>query len=312
VATGLLFPSGALTSRGGVRRWNGNEMKVSATGPATMQVTVAPGVAWVPGGFSNTQGSYAVVNNTTVSLGISSAPASQSRIDLVVLQVLDSGYSGSVDQAQLNVIVGTPASSPVPPAVAGNFIILAQVRVSAGVSSIASSAITDVRPYLAGIGGVLPVKNATERTALGSSLPTGSEVLEIDTGRIYQSGFGTGGWLYTRGGTPPVTWVNVTSLKNGWHLYTDNGTFWQAPRYCKKPDGTVELQGIIAAGSVNTMFTLPAGYRPNLWLIFPASVGTNIDAYGRVDVAPNGDVVYKAPSNCGWVSVSGIRFTADA
>jgi hypothetical protein len=70
VPTGLLAPNSSLGARGGVRRWSGTELKVVATSPATMQVVVKAGMAWIQGGYTLLQGSYAVVNDDDVTLTV--------------------------------------------------------------------------------------------------------------------------------------------------------------------------------------------------------------------------------------------------
>ncbi len=54
------------------------------------------------------------------------------------------------------------------------------------------------------------------------------------------------------------------------------------------------------------MFTLPVGYRPGAAAIFSV-VATN--AFGRVDVAANGDVTLNTGVNT-YVSLEGITFRA--
>lgn len=315
VGTGLLTPSSATGARGGVRRWSGNEFQAVATGPASMQITVKPGMAWVPGGYSAFQGAYVVLNDADVNLTIAAAHASLPRIDLVALEVLDGTYSGSSNQGQLRIVTGTAASTPLAPSITGSFIVLAQVRVNAGVTSIASSAITDLRPYVGAVGGILPVKNQAERLAL-TGLPSGTPVMEIDTGRVYQSGYGPGtGWIYAYGGTPPIDWIVPTFL-NGWTNYPQTGTVWRGVRFGKTPAGQVEIQGFAMAGAFGaTLFVLPAGYRPALRLIFVGATGEpNMSA--RYDIAPDGSVFHHVGEHAytvganNWLSFN-VSFTPD-
>lgn len=311
IPTGLLTPGGATTARGGVRRWSGNEFQAVPTTPtATMQVTIKPGMAWVQGAYSSVQGVYAVVNDGDVNMAIGAAHASLARIDLVVLEILDQTYSGSSNAAQLRIVQGTPLATPVAPALTGSYIILAQIRVGAGVTSIVTSAITDVRPYAAALGGVLPVKDQASRLAL-TGLPSGVEVLEADTGRVYQYGYGpSGGWLYAYGGTAPLSWVNPTLL-NGWTAY---GLDFQPTRYRKTSTGQVELEIMSKFGSSTTILNLPAGYRPGLRLIL-AGRGGEPNCGVRWDILPNGDVFVQmtdAPltGTSKWASLSA-TFTAE-
>lgn len=48
--------------------------------------------------------------------------------------------------------------------------------------------------------------------------------------------------------------------QNSW---VDYGTDWGGARFRKTADGTVYMQGLVRAGTISeTIFTLPAGYRP--------------------------------------------------
>lgn len=127
-------------------------LTVTATGPASMNVQVAAGRAWVTGDAITRQGSYLVENDAAVTVGpLGAAHVTLHRIDLVVLRVRDAapdGGSDTVDEARLEVVQGSPAGSPVPPLVPGSAIPLAEVRVDAAATSIAAGKITDRRPAM--------------------------------------------------------------------------------------------------------------------------------------------------------------------
>jgi hypothetical protein len=168
VGTALLSPGTALTGRGGVRRAAGDEFQVKANSPATMTLQVNPGMAFVQGVYTATQGTYVVVNDAVFNLTIITAHATLSRIDLVVLEILDSTYAGSSNLAQVRVLQGTAASSPAPPTAAGSYIVLAQVLVPPSATSIVDGNITDLRPFSGGLGAPIPVRNVTERNNLAN------------------------------------------------------------------------------------------------------------------------------------------------
>lgn len=130
------------------------DLAVTASGTPDMNVHVAPGAAFVPGTETTTQGVYGVYIDASVTVPIAAADGTNPRISLIVLQVLDAGYSGSSNIGQAIEVAGTPASSPVAPAVPKNSIVLAQVLVAHSVTSITSGAITDERTY-AELGGRL-------------------------------------------------------------------------------------------------------------------------------------------------------------
>lgn len=154
--TGSYVTSEALKSRGGVHPQLGRQLAVSQTPTPSMAVIVGNGIAWIPGTESGTQGSYCVLNDADVTVSIATAHGSLPRIDIVQIRVRDSFYSGTQDDAVIDVKTGTPASSPVAPTPDPNALVLAEVLVGAGVSSIVNANITDKRRYLAAAGGVLP------------------------------------------------------------------------------------------------------------------------------------------------------------
>jgi hypothetical protein len=162
---GLLLPSaaGELRARGGVRM--AGDYNVTAAATPNMTVNVAAGIAFVAGQAA-VAGTYTVGNDGVVNLAVSAANATLPRNDLVVLRVRDSFYSGTIDSADLFVLAGTAAASPVDPtpSVGASYLILARISVGAGVTSITSGAITMLaRPVQAG-GSILPV-TTTDTTA---------------------------------------------------------------------------------------------------------------------------------------------------
>lgn len=171
-------------ARGGVHPGLGTELVVTQAGSPNMTVLVEAGVCSIPGTESSSQGNYFAWNDAQVTLSITAAHATLNRIDLVVINVRDQVYSGSFNDGQLQVITGTPASSPVPPAAPANSIILAQVAVAAAVTSIVNANITDTRFYMAAVGGVINIRNI-------GAIPSSSEMNEgqllwaMDTNIIY-------------------------------------------------------------------------------------------------------------------------------
>lgn len=126
------------------------DYKVAQTGTASMNLTVTSGAAWVDGSQSATEGVYAVYNDdNSQTVTISTANGSNPRIDLVVLQVRNSVYSGAHDDAILTVIKGTAAASPSPPALPADALLLAQILVGTSVTSITTANITDKRSFFA-------------------------------------------------------------------------------------------------------------------------------------------------------------------
>ena len=150
-----------------------------------MTVLVSSGVASIPGTESGAQANYWVVNDAQVTLAIAAAHASLTRIDLVVINVRDSVYSGANNDSQLQIITGTPGSPGVAPTAPVNSITIAQVAVGASVSSIVNANITDTRYYLAATGGVISCRNDAAAPIGGVEVSVGQLLWVIDTAILY-------------------------------------------------------------------------------------------------------------------------------
>lgn len=290
VPTGLLTPSSALGAREGVRNYNGLDFKVTATVAASMQVNVGVGTAWVSGDYTATQGTYVVINDGTVTLAIAAASSTQDRIDLVCLQIQDSVYSGSTNTAVLTVIQGTPATpgNAVPPALPLSTMMLAQVLVAKGISSVANAAITDTRPFTAGAGGILPVLNAGYRTGM-SGVAAGVLVMEIDTRRVYQ--WDGSGWVYVLGGNAPTVSIVPAS---GWYNWADQKDARFGSLRGTKIGSMVHLSGAVGNtqtyAALSNMCTLPSGWAPEKIHMTSVYAGGNYKSSIRVDIQTTGQV----------------------
>lgn len=164
--TQSLLISGGVTGQG----------DLAVTASSGMSLSVASGTVWIPGTLGNTgivntypknqgaQTSYGLTSNFTdqgcyfcyaegtSTVTISAADPSNPRIDLVVASIQDSQYAGSNNQPLLQVVTGTPSPSPSAPSAPSSSVVLAQVAVAAGATSITSGNISDERPGVA-LGG---------------------------------------------------------------------------------------------------------------------------------------------------------------
>lgn len=173
-----------LRARGGIHPSMGDEFRVHQAASPNMTVVVEPGTACIPGTEAGSQGNYWAYNDAAVTLSITAAHATLPRIDIVVVNVRDTFYSGSFNDSQLQVITGTPASSPVAPAAPNNAIIICQVAVGAAVTSIVDANITDSRFYLAGVGGVINIRTLSAAPS-ASEMTEGQLLWTMDTNRLY-------------------------------------------------------------------------------------------------------------------------------
>ena len=129
---------------------NPDDLEVTALGTPDMKVNVGAGTCFVRGTESDTQGTYPGYNDGTVELTIADADGSNARYSIVGVHVYDSNEGSSDPEDNgiaLEVIDGTPASSPADPTLPDNFLPLARVTVGAGVSTITSDKIEDIRPF---------------------------------------------------------------------------------------------------------------------------------------------------------------------
>lgn len=134
----LLNPAGGIVGSG----------DYAVTAPSSgMSVNVAGGQIWIPGTAVANQAQYYMFNDATISVTVPAADATNPRIDLIVAQVLDATAGAASSIGQVIDVAGTPAASPVAPATPASSIVLAQVAVAAGVTSIVAGNITDERPF---------------------------------------------------------------------------------------------------------------------------------------------------------------------
>jgi len=122
-----------------------SSLAVTQNTPPGMSVRVASGWAAIVGTTTSNMGVYTIFNDATVALTVTTADPTNPRIDLVCATVRDAYYSGANNDVIFQVIAGTPAGSPVAPALPANSISLATVAVGAAVTQINTANITDTR-----------------------------------------------------------------------------------------------------------------------------------------------------------------------
>ncbi|MDP4224922.1 MAG: hypothetical protein Q8910_00935 [Bacteroidota bacterium] len=130
-----------------------SDLVVTQAATPNMTVLVSGASQGAPGGNAWLPKGYRVYNDSNAPLTITTADATNPRIDLIIAAV-DTSTTPNYTPG-LVVITGTPAASPVVPSVPGKYvyIALAQVYVAKSVTSIINSNITDVRA-IAVIDGV--------------------------------------------------------------------------------------------------------------------------------------------------------------
>ena len=199
-----LTTTGSLWGTSGIVR----SADLAVTASSGMNLSVAAGWAAILGTYQTNMGTYMAYNDAAATATITTADATNPRIDLVCITVNDAAYSGSLNSVAINVVKGTAAGSPSVPSTPTNSIALAQVAVAAGATTISSGNITDVRTRA-------QIVEPTFTSAASTSVPvriqlntgqTGNALQIINSSGTVLNGFDASGNLL--GGS-----VNVASLE---------------------------------------------------------------------------------------------------
>lgn len=161
---------------------NSSSLAVTPNSPVGMSVRIASGWAAIVGTTQANMGTYVAYNDAQVTVAITTADPTNPRIDLICMTVNDSYYSGSTNNVVFQVVAGTPAGSPVAPALPANSISLATVAVAAGALSITSGNITDTRVLVTtNIPESGDISSVTAGNGLSGGGSSGAVTLAINT-----------------------------------------------------------------------------------------------------------------------------------
>ena len=188
-----------------------SSLAVTQNSPAGMSVRVASGWAAIVGTTTTNMGVYTVFNDATTVATITAADITNPRIDLVCVTVRDAFYSGVNNDVIINVVAGTPASSPTVPATPANSIALATVAVAANASTIVTADITDVRvlvttniPEIGDISSVTAGAGLTGGGSSGAVTLAASVATNPQTGTSYTLALADNGKLVTLANASPI------------------------------------------------------------------------------------------------------------
>jgi hypothetical protein len=248
-------------------------------------------------GAATHQGMYGWATDANVTGAVTAADATYSRKDIVYIQVNDSSSGDGSGALSANVayLAGTPAASPVAPALPARSFLVGTITVPASGGGSPTVILNPAR-FVAS-GGVLPVATAADRPA---SPYVGQQVCRLDRDGWIQTYTGlntSSGWEYK--GAPKRVTAAVSAFTNtsgtaSRLLLTMTGL---TKTYAQQFNARVRLSincGTIASGvlSVNAAVS--------------GNVGTVASAQGRGAlswVAP-GAYLQTAPAETGWLTVA--------
>lgn len=160
----------------GVADRAGGDLLVTPSEPG-LSVDVAAGQAWIYGDTVADQSIYGVYSNSVKHLVLATANPTDPRVDLIVATVRDATYSGTDNDWVIQVVQGVASPAPTPPVAPSSSIVLAQIAVPAGATSLTAGNITDTRTQAKLCSAMIPVPTQTEWliSVLGTTFVTADQ-----------------------------------------------------------------------------------------------------------------------------------------
>lgn len=234
----------------------GSSLAVTAQASPNMTVNVAAGWGAIVSSTANA-GVYQFYNDAVQILNITTADATNPRVDRIVATVSDAYYSGSTNDVAFQVIAGTPAASPTAPAIPSNSVSLATIAVAANTTTISSANITDTR------------------VQVSTNLFSSSSYVDLNTAQtIYRKTLVSPQEITTVSATAATGTVNFDALTQADLYYTTNATANFTLNFRGSSGST--LNSILPVGSTVTLvFRNTNGstaYRPTVFQIDGSAV----------------------------------------
>jgi hypothetical protein len=150
------------------------------SGTPNLSVDVAAGGVFVLGTSATYQGTYFVENRGTVNKPLATAHATNARKDIIVARVRENVYDSSGSTAwDIHVVTGTPAGSPVAPAIPANSYLLATVDVPATDTVITNSQITSARTLARPWNSAWGVVGSSSKTSSQAGITTTVDISDM-------------------------------------------------------------------------------------------------------------------------------------
>lgn len=261
--------------------------------------TLGPCAAMIDPGFATAQGMYGWASDANISGSITASDATNTRIDIVYIQVNDSsaGDGSGAKSANVSYLAGTPSATPVAPALPARSFLVGTITVPKTGAGSPTVALNSARFVTA--GGVLPVYTQAERDALSGF--DGLAVRRMDIASRPTETWDGSKWLaYTTG---------AASLPSGYQAY---GGSYGVPTWVKEPTNRVSLSGLVGstsaismnAATLYTIATVPTTAAPAVQKIFPVGVGPSVGYTGTIYVQTNGDIRFMPSVTFSGVAVA--------
>lgn len=166
---------------------------VASAGSGTT-IDVSAGQAVITGSSATAQGAIIASNSSAkTGIAIAAAPgAGNTRHDIVVFHYRDAFYTGSDNDANIEVVTGTASGSPVDPAIPESSLALWRIVVENGDTASSDYTYQDLRTRAYAPGGLCPClsTNRPNPVAYGE----GQLIWETDTDRLYV--YDGAAWIY--------------------------------------------------------------------------------------------------------------------
>lgn len=211
----------------GVQSTDDGDFAATADG-TNLEIDVATGVAYIKNDAwakaTSVTKFWRVESDAIEVVTLDAADGSLDRIDLIVLQIND---GASADDEASNVatvikITGTPAASPTAPTVPDDALKLAEVYVSAGVTTISNVDITDSRVKASLVATPTSIPNLENNVALNGKDSVGNpkKLIKINSSNRIQVGEeGQADHTEINAGTNKLVKIKVIRNNNGSNSY---------------------------------------------------------------------------------------------